>query len=227
MTEYSAQNTVITGMVGVSATGRKLRHILRFREDKLQILIWLAVCMMILIISALAMSIAVIVKRPPQDFFFATAENQSILREVPLNEPYVDSSLVISWTARTVAEVWTLGHHDYNLRLAASRKNFTDRAWQQFRRQLSNPRQRVIEAIISEKALLSGLVTEAPIIRTEGVDKDGVYRWVVWVERSVTPIGGQTVNRMIKPTATVKLSVARVSNLSNPYGVAIDSWVEE
>ena len=50
----------------------------------------------------------------------------------PLDEPIMSDAALRNWTVAAVTEAFTLGHHDWRLRLASVRESFTDDGYESF-----------------------------------------------------------------------------------------------
>ena len=48
----------------------------------------------------------------------------------PLDEPIMSDAALRNWTVAAVTEAFTLGHHDWRLRLAGIRGKFTDSGYE-------------------------------------------------------------------------------------------------
>ena len=50
----------------------------------------------------------------------------------PLDEPIMSDAALRNWTVAAVTEAFTLGHHDWRLRLSSVRESFTDEGYESF-----------------------------------------------------------------------------------------------
>ena len=62
----------------------------------------------------------------------AATPDGRLVRLTPLDEPIMSDAALRNWTVSAVTEAFTLGHHDWRLRLAGIREYFTDTGYESF-----------------------------------------------------------------------------------------------
>ncbi len=190
-----------------------------FYKDGYRRLTKIAVTLAFANIALIAAIIVQISMTQPQDRFFATTADGRLIRMVPLNQPDLKDSALISWTSKAAADVMTFGFHDYQQRLQEASSYFTRRGWQSFSEALEKAR--ILETVEKNQQIVTAAPQRAPIILQQGV-KNGVYQWVVELPLIVTyQAGSTTQNTNLK----VRMIIVRVSTLDNPYGVGIQQWI--
>lgn len=156
----------------------------------------------------------------PQDHYFATTADGRIMQLVPLDQPNMGTSALMSWVAQSTAEVMTFGFHDYQRRMQQSSRHFTRHGWETFTNALQ--KSRIIESVEASQQVASAQPRSAPVLIQEGVF-NGKYRWVVNLPLNVTYVGSGSSSRV--DNLTLQLVIDRVSSLENPNGVGIEQWI--
>ena len=62
----------------------------------------------------------------------AATPDGRLIRLTPLADPIMSDAALRNWTATAVTEIFTMGHHDWRLRLSAVRELFTDAGYASF-----------------------------------------------------------------------------------------------
>lgn len=171
---------------------------------------------------ALVVSIIVLISSlQPQDRFFATTADGRLIRMIPLSQPNLNDSALISWASRAAVDVMTFGFHDYQRRLQESSVYFTRLGWQSFSDALKNAR--MLEAVQEHQQIVTAAPQKAPVIVQQGMI-NGVYQWVVDIKLVVTYQSGRATQSDVM---NVRMIIVRVSTLDNPHGVGIQQWVAQ
>jgi intracellular multiplication protein IcmL len=177
---------------------------------------------MILAFANVALIVTIIVlisSLQPQDRFFATTADGRLIRMVPLGQPNLNDSALISWASRAAADVMTFGFHDYQRRLQESSVYFTRGGWQSFSEALKSAR--IIETVEERQQIVTASPQRAPVILQQGM-LNGVYQWVVDLPLVVTYQSG---NASQSDVLNVRMIIVRVSTLDNPHGIGIQQWI--
>ncbi len=178
----------------------------------------------VLAFSNIALIAAIIVQismTKPQDRFFATTSDGRLIRMIPLNQPDLKDSALISWVSKAAADVMTFGFHDYQRRLQEASVYFTRSGWQSFSSALEKAR--IIEAVEKNQQIVTAAPQRAPIILKQGL-VNGIYQWVVEMPLIVTYQAGSTTQNTV---LNVQMIIVRVSTLDNPNGVGIQQWISK
>jgi intracellular multiplication protein IcmL len=154
-----------------------------------------------------------------QDRFFATTADGRILQLVPLDQPNMATSALMSWVSQAATEVMTFGFHDYQRRLQDASRHFTRRGWESFTTALQ--RSRIIESVDSLQQVVTAAPRSAPVLVQQGVF-NGRYRWVVRLPLTVTFRSG---SKQSSSNLEVTITIERVPTLESPNGVGIESWI--
>lgn len=154
-----------------------------------------------------------------KNIYFATTADGRILQLVPLDQPNISESALMSWVAQAATETMTFGFHDYQRRLQNSSRHFTRRGWESFTQALQ--RSRIIESVESLQQVVTATPRSAPVLLQQGVF-DGRYRWIVRLPLTVTFTSG---NKTTSSNLEVTITIERVPTLESPNGVGIESWI--
>lgn len=155
----------------------------------------------------------------PQDHYFATTADGRIMQLVPLEQPNMQPSQLMSWVAQAATEVMTFGFHDYQRRLQSSSRHFTRHGWETFTSALQ--KSRIIESVEASQQVVTAQPRSAPILVQQGVF-NGRWRWVVDLPLNVTYQSGASSR---SDNLNVRIIIDRVPSLENPSGVGIEQWI--
>ena len=103
---------------------------------------WRRVALGLLMLSlVLAGVIVVLVLRErPMDRAYAATPDGRVIPMTPLEEPVMTQAALSAWVVTAVTEAFTLGHHDFRLRLSAVREYFTEQGYDGYTVQLEKSR---------------------------------------------------------------------------------------
>ncbi len=191
----------------------------QFYQDGFRNLLIIAIAQAIIIAALIVALISYIYAVRPDSRYFATTADGRIMQLLPLDQPNMDDSAVISWAAQSATEIMTFGYHDYQRRIQQASRHFTKRGWESFAGTLQSSR--TIESIEANQQNVSAQPRSAPILVRKGVFR-GKYRWELVLPIAVT---FQSGNATRTDSLTVNLVIERVPSLENPNGVGIDQWI--
>ncbi|MFA6279434.1 MAG: DotI/IcmL family type IV secretion protein [Bdellovibrionales bacterium] len=144
-----------------------------------------------------------------------------------LLEPNQTDQAVLSWAATGITEIMTFGFGDFDQRILAQRKRFTDQGWQSFLDALIEQKMR--EGFKMRQLVLTTVPTDAPVIVSKGMEEDDeyngeekTYKWVVEMPVIMTYTTNNNVSSANK--GIVRLTIVRVSGKQNPTGIGIKAW---
>ena len=166
-----------------------------------------------------AMFIAYMNIHQGKDRYFATTADGRILQLVPLDQPNMSTSALMSWVSQAATEVMTFGFHDYQRRLQDASRHFTRRGWESFTTALQ--RSRIIESVDELQQVVTAAPRSAPVLVQQGVF-NGRYRWVVRLPLTVTFRSG---SKQSSSNLEITITIERVPTLESPNGVGIESWI--
>ena len=149
-----------------------------------------------------------------------TQENQ-VFPSVPLSRPNLSSPALKTWVSEAAAESMTFGFYDWDRRLQAAARYFTPKGFRSFNKSLSETG--VLNAVRKDRQIVSAMIQSAPVIRREGLMRNGVYRWELEISIELTY---ETVMSASVVRRNVQLVVIRDQNAKNASGIAIDNWQE-
>ena len=137
----------------------------------------------------------------------------------PLDEPIMSDAALRNWTLSAVTEAFTLGHHDWRMRLAGVRESFTDAGYESFLRGLDESlflnRLRDNLQVASTVAQGAPVITETRLVR-------GRVGWVIEFPILVTFSAGSKVSNQ---ALVAKALVMRVPLEERLAGIGIAQLV--
>lgn len=141
--------------------------------------------------------------------------------DIPLDEPNLAPSYLMTWVALSVSDTMTFGFSDYGWRLSMASSYFTDDGWSSFSSSLK--RSRIIEMVEVHQKMITAVPRGVPVLRSKGV-VSGRYQWVVQIPLILTYMGAaKTSNGGLFVTVVVR----RSDDKKHPYGIAIDKFIAE
>ena len=159
--------------------------------------------------------------------YIALADDKKTKPLFSLLEPNQTDQAVLSWAATSITEIMTFGFGDFDQRILAQRKRFTDMGWQSFLDALIEQKMR--EGFKMRQLVLTTVPTDAPVIVSKGMEEDDeyngeekTYKWIVEMPVIMTYTTNNNVSLANK--GIVRLTVVRVSGKQNPTGIGIKGW---
>ena len=137
----------------------------------------------------------------------------------PLDEPIMSDAALRNWTAAAVTEAFTLGHHDWRLRLAAVRENFTDAGYESFLDGLNESL--FLDRLRDNLQVASAVAQGAPVV-TDTRYFRGRLGWVVEFPLLVTFSAGA---RSVSQDLIARVLVMRVPLSERPAGIGIEQLI--
>ncbi|MGE4350934.1 MAG: DotI/IcmL family type IV secretion protein [Bdellovibrionales bacterium] len=139
---------------------------------------------------------------------------------VPLYEPNLTDSAVLSWVESSITEILTFGFGDFDRMILSQKYRFTDDGWISFVQSLV--KQNMREDFKMRQLVLTTAPADAPVIVSKGLDADLDYVWTVEMPIIMT----YTTNNNVRmgDTKIVRLMVARVPAVKNVRGIGIKQW---
>ena len=137
----------------------------------------------------------------------------------PLDEPIMSDAALRNWTAAAVTEAFTLGHHDWRLRLAAIRESFTDAGYESFLDGLNESL--FLDRLRDNLQVASAVAQGAPVV-TDTRYFRGRLGWVIEFPLLVTfSAGARSVSRDL----IARVLVMRVPLSERPAGIGIEQLI--
>lgn len=139
--------------------------------------------------------------------------------DIPLDEPNLAPSYLMTWVALSVPDTMTFGFSDYGWRLSMASSYFTDDGWSSFSSSLK--RSRIIEMVEVNQLIITAVPRGVPVLKSKGV-VSGRYQWVVQIPLILTYMGGAKTSNV---GLLVNVVIKRSDDEKHPYGIAIDSYI--
>ena len=137
----------------------------------------------------------------------------------PLDEPIMSDAALRNWTVAAVTEAFTLGHHDWRLRLAAVRESFTDAGYESFLEELNESL--FLDRLRDNLQVASAVAQGAPVV-TDTRYFRGRLGWVVEFPILVTFAAGA---RSVSQDLIARVLVMRVPLSERPAGIGIEQLI--
>ena len=128
----------------------------------------------------------------------------------PLDEPIMSDAALRNWTVAAVTEAFTLGHHDWRLRLASVRKNFTDEGYESFLAGLNESL--FLDRLRENLQVASAVAQGAPVV-TDTRYFQGQLGWAIEFPLLVTFAAG---TRSVSQDLIARVLVMRGAALRTP-----------
>jgi intracellular multiplication protein IcmL len=155
----------------------------------------------------------------PKPVVFAMSEGWRIQPEVPVNQPYLPTPIILQWIGDILPRVFTYDFINYDEELEHSSQYFTTEGWDNFANELNTYVN--YNNVQAYKLFVNARPAGAPFILNQGL-LSGRYAWWVQMPLEIVASGNQNAKR----TVTFQILVVRVSTLNNLIGISIDKVVE-
>ncbi len=149
----------------------------------------------------------------------AATPDGRIIEMTPLDEPIMSDAALRNWTVSAVTEAFTLGHHDWRMRLAAVRENFTDRGYESFVAGLEESL--FLERLTNNLQVASAVARDAPVITATEV-RSGKVAWTIEFPLLVTFQAG---DRRASQDLIARVLVLRVPLSERARGIGIEQLI--
>lgn len=177
----------------------------------------------VLLCLALMVSVGgnvVLALRNPQPQYFAQdIQSGTLTPLLPLDKPIQNRGVVVQHVADTLAALNSIDFKNYRSQLDRAGRNFTASGWKRYMQEFTDTG--TLEAMEKRQLVLSGVVSEPPVVTAEG-DMFGVHYWDVQVPFKVA-WSGAGYNQTLSYVAIAK--VVRVPQTENPKGIAVGQLV--
>ena len=149
----------------------------------------------------------------------AATPDGRIIEMTPLDEPIMSDAALRNWTVSAVTEAFTLGHHDWRMRLGAVREHFTDHGYQAFVGGLEESL--FLERLRSNLQVASAVARGAPVIISTHV-ASGRVTWTIEFPLLVTFQAG---DRRASQDLVARVLVTRVPLSERARGIGIQQLI--
>lgn len=194
----------------------KLRN--QFYRDNYRRMV-LVVLMLTLVNVLLGLALSYYITHRDEPNFFATTPSGDIVRLVPLRQPLVSRTALLSWAEESVTATFTYDFVNYQGQLQELRDRFTAVGWQNFIHALGSSD--FFNTVKAKQLSVSAIPSGPAVINQEGYIRD-IYTWKIQVPMQVSfeSASERKVDRVI-----VELLVKRVSTLQNQKGLGIEQYI--
>lgn len=155
---------------------------------------------------------------PGEEKFYATMTTGQVVPLSPLDEPVVTNKYILEWSTRATRTALNLDFVNYSKQLQSASEYFTSSGWSAFSGALD--KSGLLEAVKSQKLMMSAVVPKSPIIRFNGVIS-GRHIWRISMPVLVT-FGSASDQRQRQMDVTMIIS--RVPALDTPEGIQITDF---
>lgn len=145
----------------------------------------------------------------------AADPNGRIMRLSRLDEPMMSAAALKNWTVTAAVEAFTMGHHDWRMRLTAAREHFTDKGFDSFIKGLEDSR--FLPRIRDNLQVSTAVATGAPVI-THARRLDGRLAWSIEFPVTLSFVAGR---QRRDERLVVQALVIRVPVSDRVAGIAI------
>ena len=139
----------------------------------------------------------------------------------PLDEPIMSDAALRNWTVAAVTEAFTLGHHDWRLRLSSVRESFTDEGYESFLAGLNESL--FLDRLRDNLQVASAVAQGAPVV-TDTRYFQGRLGWAIEFPLLVTFAAGA---RSVSQDLIARVLVMRVPLSERPAGIGIAQLIAD
>ena len=149
----------------------------------------------------------------------AATPDGRVIEMTPLDEPIMSDAALRNWTVSAVTEAFTLGHHDWRMRLSAVRQHFTDAGYASYLAGLEDSL--FLARLQDHLQVASAVATGTPVITDVRVI-DGRAAWDVEFPLLVTfQAGTRTASQKLR----ARVLVMRVPLSDRASGIGIQQII--
>ena len=155
---------------------------------------------------------------PPSPVYFPTSSSGRITPLIPLDQPNMTDTEILQWANLAIIAANSYNYVNYRSEFQAASEFFTAEGWGSFIKAIQSSNN--LQAVISNKFVVSAMATQAPTIIERGV-YNGSYSWRIRMPIMVT-YQSQTIASI---PVVVNMLITRVSTLNSPKGIGIAQFV--
>jgi len=149
----------------------------------------------------------------------AATPDGRVIEMTPLDEPIMSDAALRNWTVAAVTEAFTLGHHDWRMRLADIRGYFTGEGYDGYLQALDDSL--YLDRIRENLQVAAAVATGAPVIVATRLF-GGRAAWSIEFPMLVTFQAGNRINHQ---KLTTRVLVMRVPLSENAAGIGIQQLI--
>jgi len=189
-----------------------------YYRDSFGKLILIMASMVVAIILLLATSFYLFVTEPPP-IRFAVSEEWRVQQDVPLEQPYLATPILLQWVSDALLNVFQLDFVGYNEQLKRASPYFTDDGWRIFLDQLNNYAN--YNNVQNKKMFIKSEPNSAPVILNSGV-LTGRWAWLIQAPITLRYVSNDGASSQ---SLNLQVTVVRVPTANNLMGVGIDNII--
>ena len=200
--------------------GLKARYIPQknvFYRDYYHYFIVIIMVLILLMLTAVGIILYQMLHRPLPTFNVVQPNGQQMFL-VPHEEPNLLPDTILRWASKAAAISYTFDFVNYNKQVLNARPYFTDVGWRDYVGSVD----KLIDDIISNQLIVTGVVAGVPVISNQGPLPDVSYAWRVQIPFLVSY---QSANTVSISYFYVILTIVRVPTFQNPQGIGIDQFI--
>lgn len=164
----------------------------------------------------LVVAVVVLATRPPNIQDFTVNDQGQIDRLIPLREPMLGDSAVLTFAQRAMEDSFSLGFANYRLDMQRARKFYTGTGWQGYLSALRSSHD--LLAVRRRQLDMAIVVSGPPTVVHQAMQANGRYGWVVQMPIHLVFAGDGERNAS---AWTLVIHLQRRSSVENPYGIGI------
>ena len=149
----------------------------------------------------------------------AATPDGRVIEMTPLDEPIMSDAALRNWTVSAVTEAFTLGHHDWRMRLADVRQYFTGEGYDGYLKALDDSL--FLNRIRENLQVAAAVATGTPVIVATRIFGDRAA-WSIEFPMLVTFQAGSRINTQ---RITMGVLVMRVPLSENASGIGIQQMI--
>lgn len=180
--------------------------------------LYVALVISILLNFAGLYALIYVYSNPPSPVYFPTSSSGRITPLIPLDQPNMTDTEILQWANLAIIAANSYNYVNYRSELQAASEFFTADGWNSFIKAIQSSNN--LQAVISNKFVVSAMATQAPTIIERGV-YNGSYSWRIRMPIMVT-YQSQTIASI---PVVVNMLITRVSTLNSPKGIGIAQFV--
>lgn len=169
--------------------------------------------------AVLAIALCIVATRPARVVYFATSPNGVITRLVPLREPLLNDSAVLTRAQEGMTSAFDISYVNWRQDEQQAVKYFTAAGYRSYQATLVKTGD--IAAVRERRLNMTLAVTGAPAVMHQQVLANGDYGWQIQMPIRLIY---QNSNGINSKDFVANIIMVRVNNLAHPAGVAIQSF---
>jgi intracellular multiplication protein IcmL len=168
-------------------------------------------------IVLLMLGLAYFVFYPPLPKYYAVNPTGEQILLTDVHQPNMSPPTLIQWATQAVIASNSYSYVNYADNLGNARRYFTSSGWDNFVSALENSG--TLDEVQKQRIVVSGVVTQAPVIVWQGILPNGLYGWRLQLPMKISY---QSLSEIRSTDQVVSLLISRVDTTFSPVGVGIE-----